>query len=72
MQYEKTREVLEPFECEGVMYAIFGGAALNLHGLARATQVRTQQNNCANVASGTDRKTAGSATLVEVFQLEGK
>ena len=38
MQYEKTREVLEAFEREGVVYAIFGGVALNLHGLARATQ----------------------------------
>jgi hypothetical protein len=38
VQYEKTREVLEAFEREGVAYAIFGGVALNLHGLARATQ----------------------------------
>jgi hypothetical protein len=38
MQYEKTREVLEAFERERVVYAIFGAVALNLHGLARATQ----------------------------------
>ena len=38
MEYEKTREVLEAFEREGVVYAIFGAVALNLHGLARATQ----------------------------------
>ena len=38
MQYERTREVLEAFEREGVVYAIIGAVALNLHGLARATQ----------------------------------
>lgn len=38
MEYEKTREVLEAFERKGVVYAIFGAVALNLHGLARATQ----------------------------------
>jgi hypothetical protein len=38
VEYEKTREVLEAFEREGVVYAIFGAVALNLHGLARATQ----------------------------------
>jgi hypothetical protein len=38
VDYEKTREVLAAFEHEGVAYAIFGAVALNLHGLARATQ----------------------------------
>ncbi len=38
MNYEKTREVLAAFERKGVVYAIFGAVALNLHGLARATQ----------------------------------
>ncbi len=38
VNYDKTREVLEAFEREGVVYAIFGAVALNLHGLARATQ----------------------------------
>lgn len=38
MEYEKTRELLEAFEREGLVYAIFGAVALNLHGLARATQ----------------------------------
>jgi hypothetical protein len=37
VEYEKIREVLEAFEREGVVYAIFGAVALNLHGLARAT-----------------------------------
>jgi hypothetical protein len=38
VQYETTREVLEALEREGVVYAIIGAVALNLHGLARATQ----------------------------------
>lgn len=38
MDYEKTRDILAAFETEGVVYAIFGAVALNLHGLARATQ----------------------------------
>jgi len=33
-----VRQVLEAFEREGVRYAIFGAAALNLHGLARFTE----------------------------------
>jgi len=37
MDYEQTREVLRAFETEGVQYVIFGGVALNLQGLARAT-----------------------------------
>lgn len=37
MDYERTREVLEAFEREGVRYVIFGAVALNLQGLARAT-----------------------------------
>ena len=38
VNYDKTRDVLAAFEREGVVYAIFGAVALNLHGLARATQ----------------------------------
>lgn len=38
MDYDTTREVLAAFEREGVSYAIVGAVALNLHGLARATQ----------------------------------
>ena len=38
MDYEQTREVLAAFEREGVEYLIFGGVALNLQGLARATE----------------------------------
>jgi hypothetical protein len=37
MDYERTREVLAAFEREGVQYVVFGGVALNLQGLARAT-----------------------------------
>lgn len=33
-----TKKVLEAFEHEGVEYKIFGAVALNLHGLARATE----------------------------------
>jgi hypothetical protein len=38
MDYEQTREVLAAFERLGVRYVIFGAVALNLQGLARATQ----------------------------------
>lgn len=38
MEYDPTRRVLEALEREGVRYAIFGAVALNLHGLARATE----------------------------------
>jgi Nucleotidyl transferase AbiEii toxin, Type IV TA system len=35
---ETIRRVLAAFEHEGVAYAVFGGAALNFHGLARFTE----------------------------------
>jgi hypothetical protein len=35
---DRTREVLAALEREGVRYAVFGGVALTLHGLARATE----------------------------------
>jgi predicted nucleotidyltransferase len=38
MDYERTRQVLAAFEEHGVRYVIFGAVALNLQGLARATQ----------------------------------
>lgn len=38
MDYDRTREVLAAFEREGVQYVIFGAVALNLQGLARATE----------------------------------
>ena len=38
MDYDQTREVLSAFEREGVEYVIFGAVALNLQGLARATE----------------------------------
>lgn len=38
MDYDSTRAVLAALEREGVRYTIFGGVALNLHGLARATE----------------------------------
>jgi len=38
VDYEQTREVLAAFERERVEYVIFGGVALNLQGLARATE----------------------------------
>lgn len=38
MDYETTRNVLAALEREGVRYKIFGAVALNLHGLARATE----------------------------------
>ena len=38
MDYESTRRVLHAFEQHGVKYVVFGGAALNLLGLARFTE----------------------------------
>ena len=38
MDFELIRRVLGAFEREGVRYAVFGAAALNLHGLARFTE----------------------------------
>lgn len=38
MDFDPARRVLEALEREGVRYAIVGGVALNIHGLARATQ----------------------------------
>lgn len=38
MDFDRLRAVLAALEREGVRYAIFGGIALNLHGLARFTE----------------------------------
>jgi hypothetical protein len=38
VDFDQTRRVLSALEREGVRYAIFGAVALNLQGLARATQ----------------------------------
>lgn len=38
MDFDALKRVLTAFEREGVRYAIFGAAALNLHGLARFTE----------------------------------
>ncbi len=38
MDFATVKSVLAAFEREGVRYAIFGAAALNLHGLARFTE----------------------------------
>lgn len=38
MDFAAVKSVLAAFEREGVRYAIFGAAALNLHGLARFTE----------------------------------
>jgi len=38
VDYDQTRTVLAALERENVSYAIFGGVALNLHGLARSTE----------------------------------
>ncbi len=38
MDYETIKNVLTALEREDVRYKIFGGVALNLHGLARATE----------------------------------
>lgn len=38
MDFDAIKRVLTAFEREGVRYAIFGAAALNLHGLARFTE----------------------------------
>lgn len=38
MDFDRAEQVLRALESEGVQYAIFGGAALNLHGIARFTE----------------------------------
>ena len=38
MDFDRLQAVLKALEAEGVVYAIFGGIALTLHGLARFTQ----------------------------------
>ena len=38
MDVETLKKVLAAFEARGVRYAIIGAVALNLHGLARATE----------------------------------
>jgi hypothetical protein len=38
MEFDPARRVLEALEQAGVDYAVFGGIAVNIHGLARATQ----------------------------------
>lgn len=38
MNYDLIRRVLAEFEAEGVRYVVFGGAAMNFHGLARFTE----------------------------------
>lgn len=38
VDFATIKQVLSAFEREGVRYAIFGAAALNLHGLARFTE----------------------------------
>ena len=38
MDYDLTRDVLAALEREDVRYTVFGAVALNLHGLARATE----------------------------------
>jgi hypothetical protein len=38
VEFDPARRVLEALEREGVKYAVFGAVAVNIHGLARATQ----------------------------------
>ena len=38
MNYEASRKILKAFEDEGVRYLVFGGVAVNLHGLPRFTE----------------------------------
>lgn len=38
MDFDRLQALLQALESEGVVYAVFGGIALNLHGLARFTE----------------------------------
>jgi predicted nucleotidyltransferase len=38
MEFDRMVEVLRALEVQGVRYAVFGGAALNFHGIARFTE----------------------------------
>lgn len=54
MDFDRTKQVLAAFEREGVEYVIFGGVALNLQGLARATEdldvfIRPEAENIARL-----------------------
>ena len=54
MDFDLVHRVLAAFEEVGVDYVVFGGVAVNLHGLARATQdldvfIRPEADNVARV-----------------------
>lgn len=56
MNFERTKEVLAALETFGVEYVVFGGVAMNLQGLARATEdldifVRPTAENIARLRS---------------------
>ena len=38
MDFDRLQALLQALEAEGVVYAVFGGIALNLHGLPRFTE----------------------------------
>jgi hypothetical protein len=38
LNYEASRKIMAAFEEEGVRYLVFGGVAMNLHGLPRFTE----------------------------------
>jgi hypothetical protein len=59
MDFQLNRKVLAALEREQVRYAIFGGVALNLHGLSRATQdidlfVAPTEDNIARLRAALD------------------
>ena len=51
MDYELTRKVLAALHAHGVAYKIFGAVALNLHGLARATEKMEKATRAAEQSS---------------------
>lgn len=74
MDFAAAKQVLAALEREGVRYALFGAAALNLHGLARFTEVvnvvspRTLYRMERNTVRLRDR--ADAALLKERFGLD--
>jgi hypothetical protein len=44
MDYDQATRILRALEENRVRYAIFGGAALNFHGIARFTVLRERFN----------------------------
>jgi hypothetical protein len=76
MDVGRTREVLAAFEREGVEYVIFGGVALNLQGLARATEdldvfIAPHEENIRRLRAALTKDLLGEYPAVQYVPPEG-